>query len=188
MRKLLCVFLVMFSLVGKTQTLNTFYMIPPTSGCNGVWALDVSPIQGPCGPIASYLMDPCHDVLNATFSGDTLFLPLCSLPCNFNCVTINGCVFVCDLSLTQISNENYLSNNIQIYPNPTTDELKIENGKLKIENVAVYNVIGEPVLSFSCRRRSLEDEAINVSSLTPGIYFIRIKTENGIVISKFVKQ
>src|SRR5688572_12927206 len=80
-------------------TFNTFYYVAPTVGCNGIWAIDISTfIDSNCAQPFLYLENPCHDVLNANISGDTLFLPLCSLPCYFQMVSSDGiCTGDCNL-------------------------------------------------------------------------------------------
>ena len=81
-----------------------------------------------------------------------------------------------------------------LYPNPAKTELRIKNSELKIEEVKIYDTMGEVVFSmtvpsFSFKRRSLEDEAINISSLPPGIYFVTVTDDKKNRISKrFVKM
>jgi putative transposon-encoded protein len=74
---------------------------------------------------------------------------------------------------------------VKIYPNPTTGQLKIENGELKIENIAIYDMMGQTV-SYLMSHIS-HPISIDISNLPSGIYFIRIRTEAGIVTKKIVK-
>ena len=59
-----------------------------------------------------------------------------------------------------------------IYPNPTKGMIHVEGtGLLQVE---VFNILGQSVLNIN------EDfEAIDVSSLQNGIYFVRLKTDQG---------
>jgi len=77
---------------------------------------------------------------------------------------------------------------ITVYPNPTNGELKIENGKWKVENVEIMDVIGRIVETRLIA--SLQDYTtiINISHLPSGIYFLRIQMENGVVVRKVVKN
>ena len=74
----------------------------------------------------------------------------------------------------------------KIYPNPTDGEVRIENGELRIENVEVYDVFGRNVgvkfPSFGGVRGG------NLAHLPTGIYFIRIQTDEGMVVRKIIKQ
>jgi len=63
--------------------------------------------------------------------------------------------------------------------------LKIENGELKIENVEIYNVVGQKVI-FNFQLSTFN--SIDVSHLPTGIYFLRIQTEKGTVTKKMMKQ
>jgi len=79
-----------------------------------------------------------------------------------------------------------LSNQIVVYPNPTTGELRIENGELRIKGVEVYDAFGKKQLSIvNCQ---LSIEKIDISNFSAGIYFVRITTENGIVTKKVLKH
>jgi len=90
-----------------------------------------------------------------------------------------------------------------VYPNPTTGEWKIENGKLKIENVEIYDVFGRvmeiahpnyknsnPISSpFEGSPAGEGGWSFRLGGLLPsGIYFIRITTDNGMITKKVVKQ
>ena len=72
---------------------------------------------------------------------------------------------------------------IGIYPNPTTDILKIENTVSKILNVSVFNTAGQKVKEFST-----SSNTIDVSSLEAGVYQLMVATENGLFSNSFIKQ
>jgi hypothetical protein len=80
---------------------------------------------------------------------------------------------------------NNVSNNIFIYPNPTTGVLNliqetIDNGQLTINNVEIFDMQGRVLLKSEKTTKS-----INIYHLKAGIYFI--KFEDGRV-EKFVKE
>jgi hypothetical protein len=76
---------------------------------------------------------------------------------------------------------------LQIYPNPTTGELRIESGELKIENVDIFDVYGRKVSSYQLITSS-SNHLINISHLSAGVYFLNINTEAGQVIKKVLKE
>jgi hypothetical protein len=84
-------------------------------------------------------------------------------------------------SMENISGEN----EVFIYPNPVTDELTVQSLKFKVESVEVYDVVGKVLQSQETRTRNQVN--VNVSSLAPGIYFVKVESERGIVVRKFVK-
>jgi len=67
-------------------------------------------------------------------------------------------------------NDPFLEQNITIFPNPTSGEVKIETsnlvGALQYE---VFNILGQVLKS-----NSLTDGAIDLTSLTDNIYFVRV--------------
>jgi outer membrane protein assembly factor BamB len=70
-----------------------------------------------------------------------------------------------------------------IYPNPVKDEFTIRGSQL-IKHIEIFNVLGETVFEeqpdcISC--------LVNCN-LPKGIYFIRVMTENGMAIKKFIKE
>jgi hypothetical protein len=90
--------------------------------------------------------------------------------------------------------EKYISNvgikdyevYIMVYPNPAKDELRIENGEWRIENVELCDVLGRSVLSHTASRKP--QTVINISHLPAGIYFVKIITEQGSVTKKVVVE
>jgi uncharacterized protein YjdB len=85
---------------------------------------------------------------------------------------------------TDIS-EGYVDG-IMVYPNPTNGELRIESGELRIESVEIFDVLGKKV--FEQKENLTILRSYDLTVLTPGIYFIRITTENDVIMKKVVKQ
>lgn len=73
--------------------------------------------------------------------------------------------------------------NIGIYPNPATDVLRLENIDAKIQNIAVFNTIGQQVAEFSGN-----DSSIDISKLEAGVYQLMVATDKGFFSNSFVKQ
>jgi len=77
--------------------------------------------------------------------------------------------------------------NITLHPNPTTGELRIENGELRIKSVEVFDVYGRKLLSNHLITSS-SNQKIDISHLNSGIYFVKITTEQGVIVEKIIKQ
>jgi pimeloyl-ACP methyl ester carboxylesterase len=75
--------------------------------------------------------------------------------------------------------DNLVDNTFSIYPNPTNSKVNIKS-QSKFEEVEIYNVLGQKVLSKTIS----ENQEIDMSSLTSGTYFLKLKNEN---LSKTVK-
>jgi hypothetical protein len=77
-----------------------------------------------------------------------------------------------DVSLEQplsIADEQHTSSMISLYPMPCRDRLFIAGGPDKIEQAEIYNLTGSLQL-----KDKLPGREINVSSLVPGIYFLKL--------------
>ena len=79
------------------------------------------------------------------------------------------------------------STTINIYPNPTTGELRITNYELRIDAIEVYDVYGRNLLKSETLNPKSET-VINISHLSAGTYFLRITTEQGVVTKKIIKN
>ena len=81
---------------------------------------------------------------------------------------------------------NYSFDKIQfsLYPNPTAYELYIENEKVDIQQVEIYNLSGKQVLRVDYQN----NQPIDVSNLAKGMYLVKIKTESGSLTKKLIKD
>lgn len=70
---------------------------------------------------------------------------------------------------------------IVIYPNPAKDIVTIE-GKNKILSVYVYDLSGKRI------DLSLTGNKVNISGLATGNYVLGIKTDEGVVTKKLIKE
>jgi hypothetical protein len=86
---------------------------------------------------------------------------------------------------TPLSITESLLGDIKVYPNPTSGELRIESGELRVLGVEIFDVFGRLVGAYPCGR---PDTVINILHLQGGFYFVRIQTEAGEVIRKVVKE
>ena len=85
---------------------------------------------------------------------------------------------------TTEGNIELVEDNFNIYPNPVNVRLYIETQTLT-QTIEIYDVYG--------RRQELsaisgQQSAINVANLNSGIYFVKVVTENGEVVKRFVKK
>ena len=78
--------------------------------------------------------------------------------------------------------ENY-ANDIDVYPNPVNGKLYIET-ELDVEEIMVYDVYGRQQSTDN----SQQTLGIDVSGLNSGVYVLKVMTENGEFVSRFVKK
>jgi len=75
---------------------------------------------------------------------------------------------------------------INVFPNPTTGQLTIDNGQLTITNVEIFDIYGKKVFEQKSNLTVLR--SYNLTVLQPGVYFIKITTEKGDVFKKIIKN
>jgi len=94
-----------------------------------------------------------------------------------------------DMSIVETG--NYPS--IRVYPNPTDGQLIIDCGRDAINRVStvtvveIYDVMGRKALTSPVSFPSPET-TLNIAPLPTGVYFLKIQTENGVVVRKVVKE
>ena len=93
----------------------------------------------------------------------------------------SGHLRVFDLNTTMGIDENSLLD-FSVYPSPTSGILNIES-ETTITQIEIYSQLGQLVLS------NTNQNTIDISSVSQGIYFINIKDENGTIgTQKIVKK
>ena len=78
-----------------------------------------------------------------------------------------------------------LSLSFNIYPNPVNDNLYIETQtQILTQTIEIYDAFGRQQLIANGQQPT----AIDVSNLNSGVYFIKIKTNDGVITKRFVKN
>ncbi len=71
---------------------------------------------------------------------------------------------------------------LSIYPNPTTsNKIYINSTKALTKRVEIYNVLGKRILF-----KILTSNELNISSLKPGVYIIKLKEKEKTATRKLV--
>ena len=77
-----------------------------------------------------------------------------------------------------------ISEGLLVYPSPVRHHLYIRGDIGNIEEVRISDTAGQTLI---LDKQVIPGEGINVSSLSKGIYFIMIKTDNEVIQQKFMK-
>ncbi|ARV08891.1 hypothetical protein BTO05_04290 [Winogradskyella sp. PC-19] len=85
---------------------------------------------------------------------------------------------------TVLSTEDFEQEKIKVYPNPVQgNEVTILSNKAIIAEV--YDVLGKKVKK---QNLTSNQKKLNIANLKKGVYLLRLKTDNGIVTKKLIKQ
>ena len=76
--------------------------------------------------------------------------------------------------------------NCDVYPNPASDILTIAT-ELRVKEVSIHDIYGRLTMSQQVNETTSQ-QVVDVADLETGVYFVNIKTENGNIVKRFVKN
>ena len=86
---------------------------------------------------------------------------------------------------TSLSTEDNELKIASVYPNPIKDIVTIETNTT-IDGVSIINQLGQQVLTFN--KSQIFNNKVDLNSITKGLYFMNIKTENKTQSIKIIKE
>ncbi len=95
---------------------------------------------------------------------------------SFNSFNSSGCAV--------LSTESNLLNNVKIYPNPAQNEIQISNVNGVSSELRIFNILGKQVLFKS----EIADKTIDISSLNPGVYMVRLIVDGKLKTQRLIIQ
>ncbi|ESU27239.1 hypothetical protein FLJC2902T_22130 [Flavobacterium limnosediminis JC2902] len=102
----------------------------------------------------------------------------------FNGMLVNNII---RLNSSRLSSSEFNNTDMRVYPNPVTDNLYIQfpnnMNEIDIDELEVFDVTMKKI-DFD----GLNNDVIDVSDFSSGVYLLKVKTENSIFTSKFVKR
>lgn len=94
-----------------------------------------------------------------------------------------GKIIITNQNIIGINEVENKEKEFRLFPNPTSSKLIFDNNNLSIKEINIIDITGIKIKTI---KQNLN--AIDVSNLPSGIYFIQVITEDMIVTKKFVKQ
>tara|TARA_R110002049_G_scaffold307724_1_gene509246 strand:+ start:865 stop:1611 length:747 start_codon:yes stop_codon:yes gene_type:complete len=76
-----------------------------------------------------------------------------------------------------------LENAISLYPNPVKNELTIKTNTIEIQQAILYDILGK-----SIKQINVENEVVDLSSISNGIYLLKLVADKGVLVKKITKQ
>ena len=163
---------------GGHPTWNGYYKggLFAKRGSNGMYSIEE--INGTIGTNdTSLVANRCY--ASSPFSNeDALYFG--GFDPNSNTSTNMAWIYKKDYLLTSVDEFTENENNFVIYPNPASNQLIIKSKNHVKQAFSIINLLGEKIVSGTLNGQI---EALDISSLSPNIYIIRIDNES----VKFVK-
>lgn len=102
------------------------------------------------------------------------------------CKALSSNTYITITSILQLAEDGLLN----VYPNPFTNTIFIEmnNSPGFIQNIEIYNVLGEVVINKGFAAPPGILLTMDVTALPRGVYYLRIKTSGGDFIKKMIKD
>jgi hypothetical protein len=94
-------------------------------------------------------------------------------------------MFIAKLDVVASVEEITKNDWVNVYPNPSSGVFKLESSMFSVENAEVYDVLGNLLLQKTLNSKQ---GTLNLSGVNSGVYFLTLKTEQGIIKKKLILQ
>ena len=85
-----------------------------------------------------------------------------------------------------LGTESFKRNSISIYPNPATNSITISNdANALLNSIEISDINGRVVLT---KKIDTTEVQLSVSDLASGVYIVKVTTDKGIALKKFIKE
>jgi hypothetical protein len=98
---------------------------------------------------------------------------------NNNCVDTSGCYTISSIGITENKEDYFI-----LYPNPFSNSITINTGKMNMEQVQIIDLMGNSVLTANV---NASEVLMDLSSLPKGAFFIRIETGQKRLTKKIIR-
>lgn len=183
------------------KTIVNFSGLAPCKVCNLYLSISSTPDSGNISGTATVIIDsgfPPYSYQWSENAGSQNSSTATGLSTGFYFVTVTdsvNCILVDSIQVSAFSAiKSKLSNfnsQISIFPNPAKNELKvlINSGSISSLKISVFNSLGKEVIKMEKERVSQVNEIpVDLSGLTPGIYFITVNGDNVSSKTQFIKE
>jgi hypothetical protein len=138
--------------------------------------------------VLPYVINIIGNSKSVSYTDDRLFICGDFLSCSTSGGIVNrNNIFTIDNylglfnNINQYNNDSKNENNLLIYPNPTSNYINIYSEK-KIKKYTISDITGNKINNLE-----IYNNQIDVSTLSTGMYFIEIETDEGVAVKRFVK-
>lgn len=85
-----------------------------------------------------------------------------------------------------LSTSDFFAQNFKIFPNPATTSIQISSTQKFIETIEISDINARVLKTVSCNDALQMN--VDISDLSTGVYFLKVKSNEGIGSAKFLKQ
>ena len=100
-----------------------------------------------------------------------------------NTITASGSAYVYELDTGLGIDESDFGNSLKLYPNPTKGMLYINGDTNKIQSIEIFSITGQYVMKVKDNFRE-----IDITKLSPALYFVKLITEESTGTIKIIKE
>lgn len=97
-----------------------------------------------------------------------------------------GCLGLIRINAGTLSTDTFETNTTKLFPNPTTSIVNFDNSIYNYKNVIIYNYLGQEISKH--KLNALNNEVIDLSSLSNGVYLLKFVSVSKSSVSKIVKE
>jgi hypothetical protein len=174
------------TIIWLDQSSNTFFVIPPVNGCDGIWAIE-DPFQNCIMDV--FLIDPCWTFNSSHVSGDTLFLTLCSIPCNFVMACTDG-------NMVSARTGTPVHTSVDVISESKVDTYELSDGNYLYSgsNLSILLKSESEIIITNSQGKVIGTKKgtglirINDIELSSGLYFVTIITANAKFTEKVIVE
>lgn len=87
-----------------------------------------------------------------------------------------------------LSNDDFSTNSIVVYPNPTKGIFTLSYGNLKPQQIEVFDVSGKKILTLLGSSISDNQMQLDITTASSGIYFVKISDDEGQLVKRIIKN
>lgn len=99
---------------------------------------------------------------------------------------LSGSTIVTGTNCAVLSSSSFdVASNVNLYPNPTKGSVNIDLNNLTNVSVSVYDLNGRSILN---QELSVNENSIDISNLQSGMYLFKIKSQEGEIVKKVIKN
>ncbi len=168
--------------VAQTNAKGPSVTLTGSGSAVGTWKL----VSGQPGTTVSFA--PSANAATVTANGLSVlgnYTFSYTVPGTAPCVTTASNVVVTVTTITALENDAYLNENIEIYPNPATDNLFVNLSKVNgSKSMKMMDMFGKVVFESS----NQSSVNVDMSNLNKGMYIVQIQSESGKLSRTVIKQ